>query len=87
MENHSDHSDPAILTDSPTGLSLELSEETGKTRIMQKVFKVCNTLFILSFFLYFILTEYDPARAMESLTYQVLGINKTRYKEADVNQG
>ena len=82
MENHSD---PAILTDSPAGLSVELSEETGKTRIMQKVFKVCNTLFILSFFLYFILTEYDPARAMESLTYQVLGINKTRNMKADVN--
>merc|ERR1711872_578446 len=54
------------------GSHVKVTEETGKTRIMQRVFKVCNTLFILSVFLYFIITEYVPASAMESLTYQGL---------------
>ena len=85
MEDHGDHSDPVIVTASHTDLSVEVTEETGKTKIMRRLFKLCNTLFISSVFLFFIITEYDPARAMESLTYQVLGINKTRNMKADVN--
>ena len=52
--------------------AVSTSEQKGEMRTMFKLgFKICNALVNSCLFFYFMFTEDDPARAMESLTYQV----------------
>ena len=62
----------AVVTESVENTEVQTSEQIGTMRTMMQLgFKICNALVISCLFIYFMITEVDPARAMESLTYQV----------------
>ena len=61
-----------VDTESVENTEVQTSDQIGTMRTMMQLgFKICNTLVISCLFIYFMLTEVDPAKAMESLTYQV----------------